>query len=101
MTNNLPSSPNKDFESIKKMDENGIEYWEARELMPILGYEEWRKFAGVIDKAKEACKESRQTVGNHFVGVDKMIKIATGTAKETTRIVRNAKTSNTNEERHR
>lgn len=93
MANNLPSSPNKDFESIRKIDENGIEYWEARELMPILGYEEWRKFVGVIDKAKEACKESRQTAENHFVGADKMIKIATGTAKETTRVITDYKLS--------
>ena len=40
MTNEI--SINKDFESIKKIDENGIEYWEARELMPILGYSKWQ-----------------------------------------------------------
>lgn len=80
-------SPHKNFENIKKIDENGIEYWEARELMLILGYEEWRKFEGVIGKAKLSCKESNQIVEDHFVGADKMIKIAVGTPKETSRLI--------------
>lgn len=86
-------SPHKDFENIKKIDENGIEYWEARQLMSVLGYEEWRKFVGVIDKAREACRKSRQTVGYHFVGADKMIKIAVGTARETTRLIQDYRLS--------
>ena len=39
----IPSGPGKGFEDIKKIDENGIEYWDARELMPLLGYEKWEK----------------------------------------------------------
>jgi len=38
----MPSAPYKDFEGIKKIDENGIEYWEARELLPFLSYEKWQ-----------------------------------------------------------
>lgn len=76
---------NKDFESIKKTDKNGVEYWEARELMPMLGYKEWRKFEGVIQRAKDACKTSNQETRDHFVGTDKMIKIAKGTKKEAIR----------------
>ncbi|MCX6761959.1 MAG: DNA damage-inducible protein D [Candidatus Moranbacteria bacterium] len=72
----------KDFESIKKIDKNGVEYWEARELMPLLGYKEWRKFEGAIQRAKDACGTSSQEVADHFVGADKMIKIARGTKKE-------------------
>jgi DNA-damage-inducible protein D len=49
--------------------------------MPILGYIEWRKFDGAIDKAKEACKASQQAVPDHFGGAAKMIKIASGTEK--------------------
>ena len=79
------SGPNKDFESIKKINKQGVEYWEARELMPLLGYAEWRKFAGVIKKAMNACEASEQDVKDHFVGAAKMIKIAKNTLKEAIR----------------
>jgi len=87
------TGPHKNFEDIKKIDENGIEYWEARELMPFLAYTDWRNFVSVIDKAKEACSNSGQKITNHFVDLNKMIKIATGTNKETTRIVSDYKLS--------
>ena len=86
-------TPNKRFEEIKKIDENGVEYWEARELMPVLGYEEWRKFEGVIEKAKESCSKSGQKIKYHFVGIGKMIKIAIGSARETTRKISDYKLS--------
>ena len=70
------------FEDIKHIDENGIEYWEARELQYVLDYKEWRKFENVISKAKEACQNSNVIVVDHFVGVDKMIEIAKGAKKE-------------------
>ncbi len=62
------------FENIKHIDENGIEYWEARELQKVLEYKEWRKFDGVINKAKQACDTSKFNVSEHFVGADKMVK---------------------------
>lgn len=67
--------PNKDFEGIKKVNKQGVEYWEARELMPILGYAEWRNFEEVLGKGARACIESGQTVDDHFVKVNKMVKI--------------------------
>ncbi len=60
------------FENIKHIDENGIEYWEARELQKVLEYKEWRKFEGVINKAKQACDTSKFNVSEHFVGADKL-----------------------------
>lgn len=86
-------APNKRFEEIRRIDESGIEYWGARELMLVLGYEDWRRFEGVIDRAKEACKRSGQTAKNHFVGTDKMIKIAIGTPRETSRLIQDYKLS--------
>jgi DNA-damage-inducible protein D len=80
-----PVGVNKNFESIKKINDEDIEYWEARELMPLLGYDEWRNFKKVIIKAQESCENSRQTIKDHFVGINKMISIAVGTPKETTR----------------
>ena len=53
------NSPHKNFEGIKKIDEFGVEYWEARELMPLLDYSKWFNFGSVvIEKAKSACKNS-------------------------------------------
>ena len=69
------------FENIKHIDENGIEYWEARELQKVLEYKEWRKFEGVINKAKQACDTSKFNVCEHFVGADKTIKMPKGAKK--------------------
>lgn len=75
------------FEQIRKINEHGQEFWSARELMSPLGYVEWRKFEGVIEKAIESCENSGQNVEDHIGGAANMIKIATGTEKETLRQV--------------
>ena len=69
------------FENIKHVDENGVEYWEARELQLVLEYKEWRKFNNVINKAIIACLNSNNRVGDHFVQVDKTIKMPKGASK--------------------
>ena len=63
------------FEKIKKTNESGAQYWFARDFQVILEYKEWRKFLGVIEKAKEACVNSGQKISDHFVYMDKMVKI--------------------------
>ncbi len=70
------------FESIKHIDEFGAEYWEARELQLALGYKEWRKFEGIIKKAKVACEVSNNVVDYHFVGSDKTIDMPKGAIKK-------------------
>ena len=83
MTNEItPSAPHRDFEGIKKLDENGIEYWEARELLPLLGYEKWQNAEEVIARAARACINSGQDVNNHFTKVSKMVRIGSNTARE-------------------
>ncbi len=72
---------NKTFEDIKHIDENGVEYWYARELQLVLNYKEWRKFENVINKAKESCRNSDITVLEHFVDIDKTIKMPKGATK--------------------
>lgn len=67
---------NQTFEEIKHIDENGVEYWYARELQVVLNYKEWRKFENVINKAKESCKNSDIGVLEHFVDVDKLSRRA-------------------------
>ena len=69
---------NKSFEDIKHMDENGIEYWYARELQLVLDYKEWRKFEGVVRRAMKACENSDINALDHFVGADKMVQIGSG-----------------------
>ena len=67
---------NQTFEEIKHFDENGIEFWYARELMKILEYKQWRRFENVIDKAIQACKNSGISVFEHFANVGKLSKRA-------------------------
>lgn len=79
---NKITAPHRDFESIKRIDKNGIEYWEARELMLLLGYSQWKNFEEVIAKAAKACMESAQDVDNHFAGFGKMVKIGSNTVRQ-------------------
>ena len=62
---------NKTFEDIKHIDENGVEYWYARELMKVLSYKDWRYFDAVIEKANIACQNSEITDIDHFVASNK------------------------------
>ena len=82
MKNNLIEYNEKTFEDIKHIDEYGNEYWLARDLQVALSYKEWRKFEGIIDKAKTACINSNIEVSNHFVGADKMVEIGSGAKRK-------------------
>ncbi|QHE83450.1 DNA damage-inducible protein D [Hydrogenophaga sp. BPS33] len=66
------------FENIRQEDEQGREFWYARDLAPILDYPVWRNFAGVIEKAKQACDNSGHAVADHFDDVVKMVGIGSG-----------------------
>ncbi len=63
---------NKTFEE-STYTQNGVEYWMARDIQKLLDYTEWRNFLLVIDKAKIACRNSRQNISDHFVDVNKTI----------------------------
>ena len=73
---------NKSFEDIKHIDENGIEFWYARELMPILQYSNWQNFEKIILKAKMACENSSIAKIDHFTDVNKMVQIGSGAYRE-------------------
>ena len=73
---------NKSFENIKYIDENGVEFWYARELMPILQYSNWQNFEKIIQKAKIACENSGIAVIDHFTDVNKMVQIGSGAYRE-------------------
>lgn len=72
--NEIKEYTEKLFEDIKHIDEDGTEYWQARELMEVLEYKEWRKFDKVIKKAIEACVGSNYYTLEHFVLKDKMVR---------------------------
>lgn len=73
---------NQTFEDIKHIDENGVEFWYARELQVVLNYKEWRKFENVIRKAKETCENTGIDAFDHFVDVDKMVQIGLGVERK-------------------
>ncbi|MGV0438898.1 phage antirepressor KilAC domain-containing protein [Corynebacterium mastitidis] len=68
------------FDAIKRTREDGSEYWSARELMPLLGYEEWRKFDGRVQEAERAAEIAG--VQDQFVGAAKMIEVGKGARRE-------------------
>ena len=80
--NEIKMCTSKMFEDIKHVDESGNEYWLARELQKTLEYKEWRKFSGVIDKAKNSCFNSNANLYDHFVDTDKMVKIGSGAKRK-------------------
>lgn len=63
------------FEKLKHRDEFGNEYWLARELAPVLEYEEWRNFQKAIERAILACDHSNMPVQDHFVEANRMIEL--------------------------
>ena len=73
---------NKSFEDIKHVDENGIEFWYARELMPILQYSNWQNFEKIVNKAKVSCENSNISISDHFTDVNKMVQIGSGAHRE-------------------
>ncbi len=79
---NLKAEEYKNFEEIKKIREDGTEYWNARELSEVLQYKKWENFAKVIDRAKLACKNSGFEILEHFPEVRKTIEMPKNATKE-------------------
>lgn len=70
------------FEGIRQFDDQGNEYWVARDLQPLLEYAAWDKFKRVIEKAMEACRQSGNEVDDHFSQTAKMVDIGSGAKRE-------------------
>jgi len=68
----------KALESVKKLAPNGEDYWMARDIQPILGYDKWQSFSGVIEKAKQACASAGFHVDYHFIDTSKVITAGKG-----------------------
>ncbi len=79
----LSERPSKNsFEEIKHVNDDGDEYWLARELAKVLDYTEYRHFKPVIEKSKNACKNSKQVLLDHFEDVLDMVEIGSGAERE-------------------
>lgn len=74
MTKELEKYEEMTFEEIRHVDDDGNEYWYARELQQILGYKEWRYFSAVIEKAQVACSQSNNSINSHFGVNTKIVK---------------------------
>jgi DNA-damage-inducible protein D len=83
MNRELVHSLTATFEEHAQQTEGGVEYWLARDLQHLLGYVEWRNFSTTaISKAKTACEVSGHSVADHFVDVNKMVDLGSGSQRE-------------------
>ncbi len=74
----VPSTSLASFESLKRVNHHGAEYWSARDLQPLLGYSQWRRFEDAIRRAMVSCEQSGNEPGHHFAGAGKMIETGKG-----------------------
>jgi DNA-damage-inducible protein D len=70
----LPVRGTVSFEDLKKLNEHGAEYWSARDLQPLLGYSQWRRFEDAVKRARISCEQSGNAPEYHFAGAGKPIK---------------------------
>lgn len=82
MKTELIQSLTQTFEGHAQQTETGVEYWLGRDLQHLLGYSEWRNFNTVISKAKVPCEVSGHPVSDHFVDVNKMVDLGSGSQRE-------------------
>ncbi|MCD6433184.1 MAG: DNA damage-inducible protein D [Sulfurimonas sp.] len=88
MNKELITTLQNDFNAVSNILEGTeVEFWYARELQGMLGYQSWDKFTNVIEKAKVACKNSNIEVSDHFRHVGKMVTIGSGARREIKDIV--------------
>lgn len=83
MQKELITQLHKNFEDCAH-EKNGVEFWYARELQVLLGYDKWENFDNVVQKAKIACETVKQEVSDHFADVGKMVVVGSGAEREVT-----------------
>lgn len=77
-----PEVQTPNFESIKHLDNNGKEYWFARELFPLLGYSSWQRFCTVIDRAKLSLLSLNINADDHFNHNVKKVILGSGAERD-------------------
>jgi DNA-damage-inducible protein D len=82
MANELAKRANPTFDSIRRVDDAGQEFWLARDLARVLEYSEYRHFLPVVERAKEACRNSGQDAEDHFEDILDMVDIGSGAKRQ-------------------
>jgi len=82
MEKKLIKSLTENFESYAHKTEQGVEFWFARDLQGLLGYEKWGNFSQVVEKAKIACEMAKRKASDHFADAGKMVDLGVGTQRE-------------------
>ncbi len=82
MAKKISESGSNIFDQIRQKDKDGNEYWGARQLSKVLEYTDFRNFLSVVNRAKEACKNSGYTVEDHLVDFNEMVSIGSGAQRE-------------------
>ena len=77
-----PALAGKSFEDLKQTNAHGAEFWSARDLQPLLGYDQWRRFEQAIERAQTSCRESGNAPENHFAGAGKMVALGSGSERQ-------------------
>lgn len=77
----VPALGARPFEELKCTNVHGAEYWSARDLQPLLGYSQWRRFENAIEKAMVSCKESGNDPAYHFAGAGKKVGLGSGSER--------------------
>lgn len=79
---NIEKYSERTFENLKNINEYGMEFWYARDLGEVLDYTKWTNFLKVIEKTKEACRNSNINIEDHFADVGKMVPLGSGAQRE-------------------
>jgi len=82
ISKNIPTIGDQSFEELKQSNDHGAEFWSARDLQPLLGYTQWRRFEDAINRAITSCEQSGNNPQNHFAGAGKMVGLGSGSARE-------------------
>lgn len=78
----LPTIGGKSFEDLKQANNHGAEHGSARDLQPLLGYGQWRRFEDAIERAKTSCEQSGNDPAYHFAGAGKMVELGSGSQRK-------------------
>jgi len=82
ISKNVPTIGDQSFEQLKQSNDHGAEFWSARDLQPLLGYTQWRRFEDAVKRALTSCEQSGNKPEHHFAGAGKMIGVGKGGARE-------------------